>query len=59
MLMHYKEEYCHGCVTKTTTCHADLDCLENVDKESTLDEGAFTPHHGLEGLHVCTNKKIW
>ena len=39
------------------TRQADLDCLEDVDKEGSLDEGAFTSHHGLEGLHVCTDKR--
>ena len=32
---------------------ADLNSLEDVDEEGALDQDGFTPHHGLEGLHVC------
>jgi len=35
---------------------SDLDSLEDIDKEGSLDERGLTPHHGLEGLHVCSNK---
>ena len=37
---------------------ADLDCLEDVDKEGTLDEGRLPAQHSLEGLHVCTTPHI-
>ena len=47
----------YECVMHEATRQADLHRLEDVDEEGSLDEGAFTSHHSLEGLHVCTDRR--